>query len=404
MADIWGDGLVLPVHTLASGADGSEVTLPPFAIVAGMDGVSSSLPAYTITATGAWLDFVVGDLPVYILDSAMLSGAAVTLDVSLAAHELTGEILPGELFDTGTLEFPGYTMLADFGWAAANDLPAYELEGISALGTVMYGDVEFPVYTITATATGANLLTAANDLPAYLVSASGISGGVGEAALLIPVHRLEALGFSGALLSAANDLPAYVMVAAGTTPYTLVAANTLPAYQLDSAMSAAVAAAFATWVLNLRKRALTEYTNWSFNSFATFGGGLYAAGPNGVYQLGDYDEDREVGGAAVDIPFVVRTGKHNFDTSYAKRVPRIYLGAAADGPLEFRTITGADGARAYLLPHNQSDEVQLRRVPVGRGPKATYWQFEVRNREGANVDVDMLQLYPELSKRRVSGQ
>jgi hypothetical protein len=198
-------------------------------------------------------------------------------------------------------------------------------------------------------------------------------------------------------MTAANDRPLYVLVADAYAAYTMSGINTMPMYQLSARMTQAVTAAFRAWALNLRTRALTEYTNFSFNSFASYAGKVYAAGPTGVFEVGAQDTDA---GTAIDAS--ARTGKHHFGTTLGKRVPRIYLGHHAAGDLEFRTMTGEGGTRAYLLPWNNVTDLQQRRVPVGRGPKSVYWQFEVANRGGVDFDLDNIQAYPENSKRRVA--
>jgi len=40
-----------------------------------------------------------------------------------------------------------------------------------------------------------------------------------------------------------------------------------------------------TWVLNLRKKGLTEYNNFAFNSYAEYRGTILAAGAAGILKL-----------------------------------------------------------------------------------------------------------------------
>lgn len=361
-------------------------------------GLGLMAPLLTSSASSTQADAMVGSLPVYIISAGLTPNEVVAFEASLLPHEMEATLRAGAVLTAGDGAMPAHTLLADFGWFAANELPSHTLTGITVLGSVMVGAMELPIFTLDSGAAGQNLLSASNDLPAYILSASGVTGSVGTAALVLPLHRLLGAGYAGALLTAANNLPIYTIVGAGYGPYTLSALNTLPAWQLDAAMSAALAAAYRTWVLNLKKRALTEYTNFSFNSFTTCEGRVFAAGPGGVVELAQQDVD---GTAAINV--LARTGKHNLGVTYAKRVPRIYLAAATTGALEFRTITGADGRRAYLLGWNATSELQQRRVPIGRGPKSMYWQFELLNREGAKLAVDGLILHPELSVRRVSA-
>lgn len=335
-------------------------------------------------------------LPPYASTGSVINGTVITLTETLPPYAVDSFVLAGAVLDA-ELDLPAFTMFGDFGWFAANTLAVPDLTATALVGTVSSGALTLPVYTINAgNYVATNLISGANDLPVYVVQGSTVAGGVGTVALLIPAHRLVAAGFSGAVLDAELELPAYALVATGFGQYTLSGDNTLPVWQLDAAMSAAVAAAFRTWVLNLHNKALTEYTNFSFNSFASTGGRLFAAGPSGIVELTEQTDDN-----GADIAATVRTGKHNFGVTYAKRVPRIYTAVATEGDLEFRTITGADGRRGYLLPWNQTTELQQRRIPVGRGPKSVYWQFEFVNRVGADFQLEALTVRPELTLRRV---
>jgi len=68
-----------------------------------------------------------------------------------------------------------------------------------------------------------------------------------------------------------------------------------------------------------------------------------------------------------------------------KRVPRIYVGYSTDGAMHFSTITSQDG-QAYptCCRTMASLKIQQRRVPVGRGPKSPYWQYECANVAGSD--------------------
>lgn len=350
---------------------------------------------------GAILEFPTTALndtfPPYTLDSNLVVGYVLTGGGTFPVYDSDSTVLPGALLTSGDLTLPGYVSFGDFGWFGAGDLPAFQSAGLVLAGSVSNGDVTLPAYTLDASAIAGTYLNASNTLPAYIITTSSSPGSTATAGLLLPAHQLTGLGFNGAVLDAELTAPAYVLVSVGYGPYTIDGANVLPAYQLRASVSTAIAALFRTWVLNVRRKALTEYTNFAFNSFATCGGRNFGASSQGVFELAAQDLD-----AAATIPAVIRTGQHFFGTTVAKRVPRIYTGYKATGAMEFRTITSADATRAYLLPWNGTADIQLRRVPINRGPKSTYWQFEVANRDGSDFLIEALELYPEKTRRRVS--
>lgn len=158
-------------------------------------------------------------------------------------------------------------------------------------------------------------------------------------------------------------------------------------------------------VLNATTLAPSEYSNFPFNSFGKLGTTYLGATDTAIYALTGTDDD------GVGIDAVVRTGLESFGSGQYKRVPRAYLGYTSDGALVLKTIsTGgtADGTsrgqkveRWYELTPRTADAPATARIKLGRGVKATYWQFELTNKDGADFSIDELKLLPVLLSRRV---
>jgi hypothetical protein len=152
-------------------------------------------------------------------------------------------------------------------------------------------------------------------------------------------------------------------------------------------------------VFNTDLKAVTEYRNVQFDSFATFQGVTYGAGQGGIVALlGDTDD-----GAAIDAwftPFLTDFGTQKF-----KRASDIWIGASTDGALFAKVLTRdpATGAKLedhYAVVMKQGDGVQPGRVEVGRGLKSTFWGLTVHNVDGADFALDSIQWRPLLLDRR----
>lgn len=181
-------------------------------------------------------------------------------------------------------------------------------------------------------------------------------------------------------------------------PYLITIEGNLPRPQLEMQLKSAIAEMWRCWVMNARHKdhPLTEYDNFHFNSMALFDGKIFAAGPDGLFVLGlEGDDD------GTKIPAKIKTGEEDYDQSMMIRVPRIYVGGSSERGMEFRTIVTDNGTRVYRLPQSSNDAIQQRRVPVGRGPKSRYWQFEVRNIDGGDMTLESIIIYPEQTTRRV---
>jgi len=151
-------------------------------------------------------------------------------------------------------------------------------------------------------------------------------------------------------------------------------------------------------VMNTESFGLSEYTNYPFNSFGKIGQTYLGATNTAIYALNGADD------AGTDIDTVVRTGLMSFGTNLRKRVPRAYLGYTSDGAMIMKVIStdgGVKTERWYELTARTADSHTGARIKLGRGIKATYWQFELINKLGADFETDSLQLFPMVLSRRV---
>lgn len=278
--------------------------------------------------------------------------------------------------------------------AADLALAASDITGLA--GVIGEVAVVSPVLTAAFVGYGNEIAVLALSGPLPRPTIQILSGGV---ATFSPTGRIvqpSLSGLTGEAGTFAATLLAHTLAGTGYSPVTGSIGGTLPVLVFDAELWQALTAAFRAWALNTRRAALTEYDNFEFNSFTKFNGKVVAAGPAGIFELSGQATDA---GTAIDAD--VLTGAEDFGTTFNKRVPRVYLGYSAAGPLEFRTVVSKDGTRIYLLPYNGQDLVQRRRVPIGRGPKSPWWQFGVTNRDGADFLISDILVYPEKSSRRV---
>jgi hypothetical protein len=201
---------------------------------------------------------------------------------------------------------------------------------------------------------------------------------------------------SGNVASVIGRAIAPIMEVAGFSSVTIALVGRAPVPYGSILLSSPVLTNYRTWVLNTRKGAITEYSDFAFNSFCLFNGVTLAAGSNGVVALGMQGDD-----AGTPIAARIQTGADSFGSSVLKRVPRIYVGHRATGDITFDTITAEGGTRTYALTNNGSTDIQQRRVGIGKGPKSRYWSFAVANVNGADFTIDDVLVRPTALRRRV---
>jgi hypothetical protein len=95
----------------------------------------------------------------------------------------------------------------------------------------------------------------------------------------------------------------------------------------------------------------------------------------------------------------------DFATSRQKRLSAAWIGYKADGELVLRVrAVDMDELVEYcFVGRNVSGAPaqQENRFKLGKGLRSRYWQFELINKEGADFEIDQVELYPIRLDRRV---
>lgn len=367
----------LQVSSSGGTNSGLAILLPPIALGTGHQSsfsLSAMEPLDALgTGTSSSIIGLDAEFPLALLEASGFTGGVAILDETFPALILTSDQSGAEL------DFLVLTLDAELLVGSTSDfsgvLPMFTDSATAILNLLSDGDSTLPIITLEAIGLGQNQGAFLGNVPRIYTTAIGFSGGVATLAEDVPILSLSGIGY-GPYIGIADLFPSSI--------------------HLDAEGFSAVASALRTWVLNMRKKGLTEYSNFAFNSYAEYRGTVLAAGATGIVKLSGANTD-----AGTSIDAQVRTGAESFDTSYNKRVPRIYVGYSTDGAMHFSTITSQDGKRTYLLPHNGITKIQQRRVPVGRGPKSPYWQYECTNVAGSDFLLEHVQVYPEKSSRRV---
>jgi len=157
---------------------------------------------------------------------------------------------------------------------------------------------------------------------------------------------------------------------------------------------------YSAWVLNAETTGVTSYSNFPFNSLITHNNYTYGITETGLYRLeGSTDENNP-------INVSVKTGDIDFGISREKNVPRAYLYILTNGELVFKTISTHQGSRTernYALTvrsTDSDDDETMRRIPLARGLRGTWWSFELQNIDGASVEFKGAEVLPVVLSRR----
>lgn len=145
------------------------------------------------------------------------------------------------------------------------------------------------------------------------------------------------------------------------------------------------------WAVNTRTGAVTEYEDFSFNSFCRSGNHYLGATSDGLYILDGADD---AGSPTVSH---LRSGYAQFGGSRFTGFAGAYLGMRGDGDIYLKLDTG-DG-KTYTYKTVVQDQ-QTTKVRLGKGLRARYFAFELIT-EGQDFDLDTIEFVPLVAQRRV---
>lgn len=158
-----------------------------------------------------------------------------------------------------------------------------------------------------------------------------------------------------------------------------------------SAAYIAPSGSITTWAMNTRNAAISEYTNYEFNSFARIGNKYIGASSSGLYELvGDTD-------AGADIIATIKSGFAEWAGSKFAMFQGIYLGVRGTGDFVLKVITGDNSEYIYSVT---AQSMKTTKITTGKGLRARYFAFELVS-TGQDFDLDTIEFVPIASSRRV---
>ena len=349
--------MTLPMLTLTADGPGVDVTLPAITVDAqGHEAGSGAVDLPLIESTANGLTGTIATALLELPAPSAFAGAPGSGDVTLPLPELASEGLAGTVGTfSESLSQVTLTAVGSFINAGTADLtlPLLQIEGMLAVGSIGTLDVE---------------------LRAMLLAADGLTGQVGTALLELPIIETDGQGYCG-------DATVSIVI---------------PLVSIEATGSQAIAASFKAWVLNTKNQALTEYTNYAFNSFAKFNGVHLAAGASGIFALtGDLDHQSAL------IAARAKLGLLDFGIIEQKRVEEVFFAYRSEGVLKLTVRVDGDKSYTYTLQPTGKTGIKQARVKVGKGIKSKYIGLEVANVEGKDFDLDQISLTPVVLSRKL---
>jgi hypothetical protein len=146
-----------------------------------------------------------------------------------------------------------------------------------------------------------------------------------------------------------------------------------------------------TWAMNTRSGAVTEYSNYAFNSFARLGNKYLGASRDGLYELVGDDDD------GTDIIAQIKSGFAQWAGNKFTMFKGVYLGLRGGGEFVLKLTTGDGKSYHYGV---SARDMRTTKVAVGKGLRSRYFAFELIS-AGQDFDLDTIEFVPLVAERRV---
>lgn len=154
-----------------------------------------------------------------------------------------------------------------------------------------------------------------------------------------------------------------------------------------------------TLVVNIEGFGNTSYSAFAFNSFARLGNRYLGAGADGIFDLDGNTDD------GAPIAARVHLGTKDLGSAQRKTIVGAYMGMTGEDDLILRvTALGEDDNDRCTYTYrtrSHSSSLRQQRVELGKGLKANYFELELINQDGADFEIDTLQLQVADLQRKI---
>ena len=132
--------------------------------------------------------------------------------------------------------------------------------------------------------------------------------------------------------------------------------------------------------------AVTQFCNYSFNSFCKIGDKHYGANDSGIFELTGNDDN----GTHIDAFFELIVS--DFGISNMKRFRSAYVGGESEGRLTFTLKDNEANQRTYSFNLDTGSKQSSGKIDIGQDGQGRYWQVRIDNTNGVYFAIDFIEM------------
>ena len=156
-----------------------------------------------------------------------------------------------------------------------------------------------------------------------------------------------------------------------------------------------VDATTTSYAMNIATNAVSQYTNYHFDSMFRFNGIYYGISNNTMFSL---DGTLDNGSA---ISSTVELAPTDFGSSALKRMPYTYIGGRADQTISVEPQADEVPVGTYTAVAQDRTGTHTRRVRLPKGAKGRYWGIKISNTNGDALDIDSVEYKVDILSRKI---
>jgi hypothetical protein len=169
---------------------------------------------------------------------------------------------------------------------------------------------------------------------------------------------------------------------------------TMPMLRFTALYELATSGAYFTIVMNTENFAVTEYTNYQFDSMASFNGKQYGVGANGLIRLdGANDMGTKIQGFA-------RFSQMDLHKRVVTKLVDAYLTGKISGKVGVKIIQESQGDFLYTI-EDVIGRLKAYRVKAPKNMRDRFASYEITNLDGSPIEIDELSVIATAMPLRV---
>lgn len=146
--------------------------------------------------------------------------------------------------------------------------------------------------------------------------------------------------------------------------------------------------------VNTLNKAITQYSNFEFNSIGKMNGKKVALASDGIYELSGNTDDGTNISSRFDLPY------SDFGSAYNKRIRKMYVGCNLEENMTISVSDDENRTASYTLSPVVANKNSTAKVNGQRyGNKGAYYQLSIVNTLGGYFDIDFIKIIPVIINR-----